>query len=114
MSRKRKGASIGFNFTRSALLMLLAAGIAISFHIWRNSKPSRSDRDHRFTSSIDTTGDSSEAGTPPPLKGELLCGMVLAHAYCQGCHLFPEPSLLDKRAWREGAFPSMKIFVGLR
>ena len=41
-------------------------------------------------------------------------GEVLAHQYCAGCHVFPEPSLLDKKTWAEGALPYMAPRLGLR
>jgi len=39
-------------------------------------------------------------------------GEVLAKQYCAGCHVFPEPSLLDKKAWAEGALPYMAAWLG--
>jgi hypothetical protein len=40
-------------------------------------------------------------------------GDRLAHIYCQGCHLFPEPALLSKSAWEHGALPLMLPWLGL-
>src|SRR5262245_56297000 len=40
-------------------------------------------------------------------------GYHLAQLYCQGCHLFPEPSLLSKSAWEQGALPLMAPWLGL-
>jgi hypothetical protein len=36
----------------------------------------------------------------------------LAHAYCQACHLFPEPALLDKQTWINGALRRMAPLLG--
>lgn len=42
-------------------------------------------------------------GPPPPAPPEIpeavKRGYELAHIYCQACHLFPEPGLLDKKTW---------------
>src|ERR1051326_7369287 len=40
-------------------------------------------------------------------------GRQLAHIYCQSCHLFPEPNLLDKATWEHGALPDMAPWLGL-
>lgn len=37
----------------------------------------------------------------------------LAQRYCGSCHLFPEPSLLDKRTWEKGVLPEMAFRMGL-
>ncbi len=39
-------------------------------------------------------------------------GEQLARAYCQTCHLFPEPSLLDKQTWVNGALRRMAPLLG--
>ncbi len=40
-------------------------------------------------------------------------GEVLARQYCAGCHAFPEPSLLDKATWQNGALPYMAPRLGI-
>jgi hypothetical protein len=40
-------------------------------------------------------------------------GEQLARTYCQSCHLFPEPALLDKASWTNGALPDMAHWLGL-
>jgi hypothetical protein len=47
----------------------------------------------------------SEVPAPP--------GEKLARVYCQSCHLFPEPGLLDKASWTNGALPDMAKWMGL-
>ncbi len=37
----------------------------------------------------------------------------LAKRTCAACHLFPDPSLLDKRSWQKGVFPEMALRMGL-
>ena len=40
-------------------------------------------------------------------------GEQLAHAYCAGCHQFPEPNLLPKNVWQYGTLPYMAIYLGI-
>jgi hypothetical protein len=37
----------------------------------------------------------------------------MARRYCSSCHLFPEPSLLDKETWERGVLPEMALRMGL-
>src|SRR5690348_9352885 len=55
----------------------------------------------------------------------LACGLVascaprqsegerLARTYCAACHVFPEPSLLDKQSWLSGVLPQMAPRLGV-
>ena len=47
------------------------------------------------------------------VSSELRRGEQLARQYCQSCHLFPEPDLLDKATWEKGALPFMSKWVGI-
>ncbi|HEX4849998.1 MAG TPA: VCBS repeat-containing protein, partial [Puia sp.] len=40
-------------------------------------------------------------------------GKLLAHQYCQSCHLFPEPNLADKKSWTDGILPQMGPRLGI-
>jgi len=40
-------------------------------------------------------------------------GAKLAQTYCASCHLFPEPAVLDKASWTNGALPDMAKWLGL-
>ena len=40
-------------------------------------------------------------------------GEALAKQYCQSCHQFPEPSLLDVKSWEEGVLPNMGPRLGI-
>ncbi|MEP7110584.1 MAG: VCBS repeat-containing protein [Ferruginibacter sp.] len=40
-------------------------------------------------------------------------GKTLAVQFCQSCHLFPDPSLLDKKSWRNGVLPGMGPRLGI-
>lgn len=40
-------------------------------------------------------------------------GEALAHQYCQSCHLFPEPYLLNSKSWDEGVLPVMGPMLGI-
>lgn len=37
----------------------------------------------------------------------------IARSYCSSCHLFPEPSLLDKKTWVKGVLPKMAPYLGI-
>ncbi|HMG94386.1 MAG TPA: VCBS repeat-containing protein [Chryseolinea sp.] len=37
----------------------------------------------------------------------------LARQACASCHLFPDPELLDKKAWADGVFPQMAFRMGM-
>lgn len=41
-------------------------------------------------------------------------GKQLALRYCSSCHLFPEPELLNKKAWVTGVLPNMALRLGLK
>ena len=41
-------------------------------------------------------------------------GEVLARQYCSSCHLFPDPSLLDKETWKTNVLPNMGWRLGVR
>jgi hypothetical protein len=41
-------------------------------------------------------------------------GEKLAQTYCASCHLFPEPSLLDKTTWKNNIMPIMAQQMGLQ
>ena len=41
-------------------------------------------------------------------------GKQLALKYCSTCHLFPQPSLLDKKTWVEKVLPNMGWRLGIR
>ena len=53
----------------------------------------------------------AEAQTPPTPSN--LSGEQLAKTYCASCHLFPEPSLLDKSTWLKGVLPKMAYRLGM-
>ncbi len=40
-------------------------------------------------------------------------GEALAKNYCQSCHAFPEPSLLDVKSWENGVLPNMGPHLGI-
>jgi len=40
-------------------------------------------------------------------------GEALAKKNCSSCHKFPDPSLLDKKTWKEGVLPEMSLRLGL-
>lgn len=42
-----------------------------------------------------------------------LSGEQLARVYCQACHRFPEPALLDRATWQQAVLPRMRQRLGL-
>ena len=53
----------------------------------------------------------------PPIKHKLVLtnsGQVLAERYCQMCHMFPEPGLLDKNTWQQSVLPNMGMRLGIK
>ncbi len=53
----------------------------------------------------------------PPIKQKTkqqYTGKELAERYCQMCHVFPEPSLLDKETWVNSVLPDMGMRLGIR
>lgn len=40
-------------------------------------------------------------------------GEKFARTYCSSCHLFPDPSLLDKNTWQEKILPPMGALLGI-
>ena len=49
----------------------------------------------------------------PTSSPEFQRGKELAHKYCIGCHLFPEPELLDKETWEKGTMPFLRARLGI-
>ncbi len=41
-------------------------------------------------------------------------GERLARNYCAACHMFPAPTLLDKKTWRSRVLPEMALRLGIR
>src|SRR5687768_10219479 len=41
-------------------------------------------------------------------------GKLLAEKYCESCHSFPEPELLDKKTWANYVLPKMGLLLGFR
>ena len=46
-------------------------------------------------------------------RDSVLPGKRLALQYCQMCHLFPDPSLLDKKTWVDKVLPNMGLRLGI-
>jgi len=43
----------------------------------------------------------------------IYAGETLAKKYCQSCHAFPDPSLLDVKSWETGVLPNMGPRLGI-
>ncbi len=49
----------------------------------------------------------------PQVPEEELDGHQLSRRYCAGCHLYPEPDLLDKHTWETYVLPRMGNYFGI-
>src|SRR5881396_1334461 len=67
------------------------------------------------TNSVRTAAATNSHGQPKAIiqPSEIEHGATLAHVVCQSCHLFPEPSLLDKATWESEALPFMSKWLGI-
>ena len=50
---------------------------------------------------------------PQPTTSPQLEGENLAQSYCVGCHVYPEPDLLDKATWESYVLPRMGYMYGI-
>lgn len=57
--------------------------------------------------------DRPEQEGGKPLSQPQSEGEKLARLYCGGCHLFPEPGLLEKRLWVDRVLPAMAHRLGV-
>ncbi len=55
---------------------------------------------------------AKEDATRPPVPPAALTGKALAARHCGGCHLVPEPALLDRESWQK-VLPRMGNQLGL-
>ncbi len=55
---------------------------------------------------------NTESTTTNPPESNLT-GQELAKAYCASCHLYPDPTLLDKSTWQTSVLPKMAQHLGL-
>ncbi|MFN8347871.1 MAG: VCBS repeat-containing protein [Spirosomataceae bacterium] len=63
--------------------------------------------------------EKNEIGNRKPVNSVYLLdstmsGRKTALRYCQSCHLFPEPALLDKKTWITSVLPNMGLRLGIR
>lgn len=85
-------------------MVFLAVVAAVLYLALRPESPQRprvSGGHKTNVSSLSTKGGDAERGHR------------LAQTYCLSCHLFPEPELLNKSAWEQGALPMMAPWLGL-
>lgn len=79
-------------------LVLLFSGSLLSTTFWQTKK----------------TIPASYSTPAPFFVDSTDSGRILAQRYCQTCHLFPEPSLLDKNTWVSSVLPNMALRLGIR
>jgi len=62
----------------------------------------------------DTTAPQSTATNPrASATATSLSGAALSRAYCQSCHWYPEPTLIDRETWSKGTLPYMSNWLGV-
>lgn len=49
---------------------------------------------------------------PANIELQIKQGEALSRQYCAACHEYPEPGLLDRKSWVDGALPWMRMFHG--
>lgn len=47
------------------------------------------------------------------IRNASVSGKELSRKYCQSCHLYPQPELLDKHTWQRSVLPLMGRFFGI-
>ncbi|MCE7043563.1 VCBS repeat-containing protein [Dyadobacter sp. CY312] len=87
-------------------MLIVKKGLIVSLSVWITSL------------SINTTATEPRtkllANINPILLDSATSGKQLAIEYCQRCHLFPEPVLLDKKTWISSVLPNMGQRLGLK
>jgi len=58
-------------------------------------------------------GSSTTSNENSPPETTDLSGQELAKIHCGGCHVYPEPSLLDKASWSQAVLPAMATRLGM-
>jgi hypothetical protein len=64
--------------------------------------------------SFNSTLPQTESKERTAMADSVLEGRKLAMDYCQRCHLFPDPQLLDKKTWITSVLPNMGLRLGIR
>lgn len=59
------------------------------------------------------TNSAGLPAVPADIPAEFKRGWQMAHVYCQACHLFPAPGLLDKATWTNGVLRRMAPLMGV-
>lgn len=67
---------------------------------------------HLLTACQSTPSQETAAPTATPALTQLT-GKQLSQRYCGSCHLYPAPSLLDKKSWQQGVLPQMALRMGM-
>jgi len=63
---------------------------------------------------IDTKNNTASSPSKTiSLSDSVITGQQLAGQYCASCHLFPSPSLLDKKTWINSVLPNMGYRMGI-
>lgn len=98
----------------ASLLLVAACRLALGCIVLTHWFPPAQGAPHPQVSLSDD-GSAQKSATNPPVATTAtgLNGANLSRAYCQGCHLYPEPALLDRETWVKGALPYMSVWLGV-
>jgi hypothetical protein len=89
----------------SRLLYFLSVNLAFLLLLFFSQCHSKKKENQSNNSSLATNTFTSE-------ELETLSDRKLAIAVCGSCHMFPEPTLLDKASWKNGVLPKMALRLG--
>lgn len=78
--------------------LLLVIGMFLTFFIYACGTPEKNEE---------------EITDRQVREGVILTGEQLSRKYCQSCHLYPEPSALDKNTWERSVLPLMGRLFGI-
>jgi len=101
--------SVMLAFMFDGRLSSLWIGLCVTLLVGCSDSPSNPDK----TSGAPEDPTAAEKPSPLAIGRKDMSGEQLAHAFCQTCHLFPEPDAFDKATWRERLFPLMGPRLGI-
>lgn len=63
--------------------------------------------------SCGTSHDNADINTEFDQQDAIMSGALLSKKYCQSCHLYPEPTILDRDTWDRSVLPLMGRRLGI-
>jgi hypothetical protein len=84
-------------------MSIIKAGAAVLLGVWITSFSLKKENEERVPVSVTNSFQADS----------VIEGKKLAMQYCASCHLFPEPSLMDKKTWVNYTLPNMALRIGV-